>query len=52
MTVASLDSLVDSFTNLARGRLPGAESQLTGATLASTMEIQQYGNLTGSQCRS
>lgn len=45
MTVASLDSLVNSLAHLARGGLPGTESQQTGAVLACTMERQQYKNL-------
>lgn len=38
VTVAGLESLVDSLADLTRGRLPGTETQLTATLVHSTMD--------------
>lgn len=53
VTVAGLESLVDSLTDLTRGRLPGTETQLTATLVHSTMDTQgRERRLTGFQHRS
>lgn len=41
MTVAGLESLVDSLADLTRGRLPGTETQLTATLVHSTIEHRE-----------